>query len=180
METFLPKDYSAPKQGGNYFKFVKGENRFRIMSHAIVGFEYWNKDNKPVRSRTQFEGTPTDAKTDDEVFKQKHFWAFVVYNYEEKRLQIMELTQTTIMSSIEALVANKKWGSPLGYDIVVQAEGDGLEREYTVVPEPHTKAPGADTSKINLEELFVAGDPFNSVSQEKPDYPVNDTDLPFP
>lgn len=164
MNTFLPAGYEAPKQGGNYFKFQKGANTFRIMSSAVVGFEYWTQDKKPVRSKTPFEGVPEDAKLDDGTFKQKHFWAFVVWNYEEKRLQIMELTQSTIMSSIEALVANKKWGAPQGYDIVIQAEGDGLEREYTVVPEPHTEAPKADISKINLEALFTGEDPFNSAS----------------
>lgn len=167
MNTFLPQGYEAPKTSGNYFTFVKGDNRFRVMGHAIVGFEYWTKDKKPVRSKTPFEGVPEDAKLDDGIFKQKHFWAFVVWNYEEKKLQILELTQSTIMGPIEALVNNKKWGAPQGYDIVVQADGDGLEREYTVVPEPHTKAPEADISKINLEELFVGGDPFNSVSPAK-------------
>lgn len=175
---FLPKDYTAPKQGGNYFKFQKGENRFRIMSHAIVGFEYWTKDSKPVRSRLPFKEFPEDAKNEDGTFKQKHFWAFIVWNYEEERLQIMEITQSTIMSGIEALVNNTKWGSPKDFDIVVKASGDGLEREYTVVPEPHTEAPKADVSKINLEELFVGGDPFNSVSQEKAE-DIDPENIPF-
>lgn len=175
MDSFLPKDYSAPKTTGNYFRFAKGENRFRILGPAVVGYEYWNKENKPVRSRTPFKEMPADAKVEDGTFKQKHFWAFVVWNYEEERPQIMEITQSTIMSGIEALVNNAKWGAPTGYDIVVKASGDGMEREYTVVPEPHTKAPEADISGIALEELFNGADPFKGASGA----PVEPTEDPL-
>ena len=158
--SFLPKGYSAPKVEGNYYRFEKGQNRFRIMSSAIVGYEYWTVDKKPVRSRSPFKSVPADAKLDEGVFKPKHFWAFVVWNEEVGRVQILEITQTTIMSAIEALVKNPKWGAPQGYDIVITATGDGMEREYNVVPEPHTPAPDKDISNIYLEELYTGGDPF--------------------
>lgn len=158
--SFLPKGYTAPKTAGNYFKFEKGENRFRIMSSAIVGHEYWTADNKPVRSRSPFRSVPDDARLDEGVFKPKHFWAFVVWNYALNRLQVMEVTQQTIQSAIEALVQNPKWGPPQGYDIVIKASGDGFDREYTVVPEPHTPAPQHDISNVYLEELYTGGDPF--------------------
>ena len=29
--TFLPKDYVAPKAGGNYLKFKDGDTTFRIL-----------------------------------------------------------------------------------------------------------------------------------------------------
>lgn len=179
MDSFLPKDYTTPKTGGNYFRFVKGENRFRILGPAIVGFEYWNTANKPVRSRTPFKGVSEDAKLNDEGdFRPKHFWAFTVWNYEEERAQIMEITQTTIMAGIEALVNNKKWGDPKGYDIVVEASGDGMEREYRVVPEPHTKAPEADISGIALEELFNGADPFKG-SSEASEEALDPKSVPF-
>ncbi len=177
MDSFLPADYTAPKTSGNYFRFVKGENRFRILGPAVVGFEYWTKATKPVRSRSPFNGIPEDAKLNDEGdFRPKHFWAFVVWNYGEERPQIMEITQTTVMSGIEALVNNKKWGAPTGYDIVIEATGDGLDREYRVVPEPHTEAPKADISGIAIEELFNGGDPFkgNSGASSEPT-----EDIPF-
>lgn len=177
MDSFLPTGYEAPKTSGNYFRFVKGENRFRILGPAIVGYSYWTKANKPVRSRTPFKGIPEDAKLNDEGdFRPKHFWAFVVWNYEEERPQIMEITQSTIMSGIEALVNNAKWGAPQGYDIVVKASGDGMEREYTVVPEPHTRVPEADISGIAIEELFNGADPFKGASgaSETPNEPTED------
>lgn len=174
--SFLPTGYTAPKASGNYFKLEKGENRFRILSSAIIGYEYWTVDKKPVRSRTPFNGTPQDAKLEDvkdqqgnvirREFRPKHFWAFVVWNYAESKIQVMEITQTTIMSAIEALVKNPKWGKPQGYDIVVTATGDGFDREYSTVPEPHTDAPTADISNIYLEQLFDGGDPFNATTSD--------------
>lgn len=174
MNTFLPEGYEQPVSEGNYFRFKLGENRFRILSSAITGFEYWTKDKKPVRSKTPFEERPEDMQVDGQV---KHFWAFVVWNYEAKKPQIMEITQTTIMNGIGAYTDNHKWGDPSKYDFVVKASGDGLEREYQVMAEPHSEAPKADISKINLQALYSGADPF---SQDKVDYPTEEAeDIPF-
>lgn len=162
---FLPKDYEAPKTEGNYFKFKKGTNTFRILSPAVVGFEYWTKANKPVRGTEAWEEVPEDAKRAENGSFQKHFWAFIVYNYDLKKPQIMEITQRTIQDAIEAYVENPKWGDPTKYDIVVKATGDGLEREYTIIAEPHTPAPEADISHINLDALFYSEDPFTSTTK---------------
>lgn len=172
---FLPKNYEAPKTGGGYYKFVKGENRFRILSPAITGFEYWTKDNKPVRQKEAWEEVPEDAKRSESGGFQKHFWAFAVWNYEESRVQILEITQSTIQRQIEGYVENKKWGDPTKYDLVVNATGDGMEREYNTLAEPHTDAPEADITGINLEALYLSEDPFTS--KNKPELKAED--VPF-
>lgn len=86
----------------------------------------------------------------------------------------MEITQKTIQDAIEAYVENPKWGDPTKYDLVVKATGDGLEREYTTIAEPHSPAPEADIQKINLDALFFSEDPFTSertLGAEKAKYP---------
>lgn len=176
--TFLPANYEAPVSEGNYYKLKKGDNTFRILSDAITGFEYWNLSNKPVRSVEPWEEMPADIKPDSRV---RHFWAFVVYNYDAKKPQILEITQKTIQEALEALVNNKKWGDPRKYDVVIKATGDGLEREYTVIPEPHTEAPNVSVSQINLGALFLGEDPFSSKA-EPDSYPTNELragDVPF-
>lgn len=175
--NFLPDAYEAPQTTGNYFKFKKGLNTFRILSPAIFGYEYWNRSNKPVRSPEPWDERPEDMKDDGTV---KYFMAFVVWNYEAKKAQILEITQKTVREAIEGLSMNKKWGDPSKYDIVVDAKGDGLEREYSVLPEPHSEAPKADISGINLNALFVGEDPFNStaVAPEKTDE-LKPEDIPF-
>ncbi len=160
--TFLPKNYSIPETPSNYFKFQEGINRFRIMASAVTGFEYFTADNKPVRSKEPFEETP-NIKKDGKV---KAFWAFPVFNYQNKSIQILELTQKTIMSVIKSLVDNPKWGLPFLYDIAVTKTGEGLETEYSTVAEPPIGEPD-DMIKneyfetpVNLEALFEGKDPF--------------------
>ena len=62
--SFLPDEYKAPIS--NYLKFIEGENTFRILGNAIVGYEYWNTKNKPVRSKEPFEDVPADIQMDKE------------------------------------------------------------------------------------------------------------------
>lgn len=175
--TFLPDGYSVPKQPSNYFKFEEGENKFRILSKAIVGYEYWNTEKKPVRLKEMPTEMPVDIRRDDKgvAEKIKHFWAFKVWNYQEKLVQICEISQSSIQGEIEGLAQSQEWGDPKGYDIVVTRKGKGIDTEYTVRSNPHTpisdEVKQADSAKnVNLEALFDGNDPFeapeSSQSQE--------------
>ena len=163
--NFLPQGYKIPDTKG-YMKIKEGENTIRILSSPVVGYEYWTNDVKPIRSKTQFKETPNiRLDKDGNPTKIKHFWAFVVWNYEAGAVQILELTQSTIQSVIKALVDNKKWGDPKNYDITINRIGEGFDTEYSVVPNPCT---GLDqeilmqyaAKKINLEALYDGKNPF--------------------
>ena len=55
MSDFLPSDYKIPTTS-KYMKFKQGENRFRILTSPIIGWEYWvntEKGRKPVRKRSE-------------------------------------------------------------------------------------------------------------------------------
>lgn len=166
MTNFLPDTYENIPTTSNYFKFEDGENNFRVLSSAIVGFEYWNTNNKPIRSKTSWTHIPDDIKFDDDGrFKINHFWAFVVYNYNEKRIQILEVTQKKIQRAIKALVDNPKWGDPKGYDISVTRSGKGFETDYVTMPSPHSQLDEGITKQyqamqIDLEALYSGDDPF--------------------
>ncbi len=159
--TFLAKGYKMPVST-NYMKFAEGKNTFRVLSDAITGWEYWTTDNKPVRSEEPFEEMPDDIKKDQNgKSKISHFWAFVVWNYEAKRVQILELTQKSVMNAIQALYDEPEWGDPKGYDIVINRSGAGLDTEYGILAKPHSKTPEeAKVGKINLQALFENKDPF--------------------
>jgi len=165
-EKFFPtEDYTIP-QHSNYMKFVEGENTFRVLSSAIVGYEYWNKDNKPMRSRECPETKPMDIKTEkDGSWKINHFWAFVVWNYEAKKIQILELTQKGIMKAVKAYIDNTKWGNPKEYDFTVTRTGSGLDTEYQTMANPHSELESDIRGQyiktsINLEKLYDGEDPF--------------------
>ena len=163
MTDFFPtEDYKIPETS-NYMKLTEGEHTFRVVSSAITGFEYFNKENKPIRSREPFEEVPNDIKKDGRI---NHFWAFIIWNYDAKRLQIMEITQKTIMTPLKVLIDNPKWGSPKKFDITITRKGSGFnDTEYAVMPNPHTEvseetADAFLNTNIKLENLYNGKDPF--------------------
>jgi len=164
--SFLPDGYEAPVMGGGYMKLTDGDNVFRVLSSAIVGYEYWTTENKPVRSKTPFDETPNiKSNKDGSPQKVKHFWAFVVWDYQTKNVEILQLTQSSIQGAITNLVKDADWGDPKAYDIKISRTGSGIETEYAVNPKPH-KAVDAEIVKayeekeINLEALYTGGNPF--------------------
>lgn len=167
MNDFLPDGYEVPVSSGNYMKFEKGDNLFRVLSSAVVGYEYWNHQNKPVRVTKKPESMPADIRLDEEgEVKIKHFWAFIVWNYKAGKIQVLELTQATIQSAIENLVRDTDWGDPKGYDIKVTRTGEKLETEYTVSPKPHMPvkpeiASALASTPFDLKNLFKGEDVFD-------------------
>lgn len=169
----LPDGYKEPITS-NYMKLEEGDNSFRILSKIIVGMEYWiaSEDGKgrvPVRRKmdegieiSELEIDPKTGKLD----MPKHFWAFVVWNRNAEKIQILEITQATVRKAIAALERNKKWGDLRDYDICVTGEGQGIERRYpAILPEPKEKVEKKildiyKNTKINLEALFDGDDPF--------------------
>ncbi len=160
--SFLPTDYQSPKTSNYYMKLQEGENRIRILSKPIFGWEDWH-DNKPVR----YAMDKKPAKAFDPKKQIRHFWAFVVFNYQEEQIQIMQVTQATIRKSLESLCRDTDWGSPYSYDIKIVKTGDGVDTEYTVNPVPHKKLDEYliacfDDRRCNLNALFDNADPFSS------------------
>jgi hypothetical protein len=158
---FLPKGYQAPKSSNNYMKFQAGENKFRILSTPVIGWEDW-QDKRPIRFG--FDSKP--SKSIDPKKPVKHFWAMIVWNYSEEQIQILHLTQTSIREAIETLVNDENWGAPYCYDIKVFKTGEKIDTEYKVTPVPHKALDpyviGQFTQKpCNLEAIFTTIDPFD-------------------
>jgi len=166
-DNFFPTDdYKVPVTNDYLNKFPQGDTTFRVLSSVVIGYEYFNKDNKPIRQKEQFTTAPADIKDGG---TPKHFWACVVWNYEAERVQILEIAQKSIMTAIKALVDNTKWGSPKGYDITINRKGTTMnDTEYSVMPNPHTEISDAikaayEARPVNLEGLFNGADPFKVV-----------------
>ena len=179
MNDFLPNGYKTPEIQSNYMELEEGQNAFRILSSAIVGYKWWvdadEGRRKPKRVRTANE-VPTAVKNaiNDED-KAKHFWAFTVYNYNTETIQVLELKQQTIMRAIEAFVNNAKWGDPKKYDIIIEKVKTGTKDwdvEYSVIPDPPTQLDAgiAELAKqipVNLTALYKGEDPFAETDEEK-------------
>lgn len=179
----LPKNYETPKSGpGLYTKFEEGETEIMICDTAIFGSEYWTTDNKPVRSPNHIKwddmknpklnenGQPRDAK---------FFMAMPVWNVTHGCFQVMEITQTTIMTVLEYLDQSDKWPDPIyGFTISINRKGKELDTEYSVQGNP----PNAETEIVadkaarayeeakkngfKIERLYNGGDPFKPSEYE--------------
>lgn len=185
----------APKipSMSNYLKLSEGDTTFRILSPVITGFEYWNTEKRPIRLKAEPIGIPSDlGQNEGKPNPIRYFWAFVVWNYKEERVQIAEFTQKTILVPIEALWNNGKWGDPMNYDITITKKGTTLnDTEYSVVPNPKEKVDpkiqeAYKNRPIDLEALYRGEDPFAGETKMKPaispqDYPpsINSSDIPF-
>lgn len=180
MNDFLPNSYDVPQKAGNYMKFQDGENKFRFLSSPILGWEGW-KDmgdgtRKPIRHKMNEPFDPSEVEPES----IKHFWASVVWNYKDKKIQILEITQKSIQKTLRALANNEDWGSPLHYDILVVKSGQKLETEYQVNPIPPRDLDESivkeyKQSNIDLNKLYTGEDPFAVTSSNEA---INLDDIP--
>jgi len=112
----------------DYFKFKSWDNKFRILTSPIIWYEYFDIEDKPHRSKEVIKD-PIDIK---EKGKVKQFRAFLVYNYDEKRIQVMSITQAGIKQQIQWYINDADYWNPLDYDIKINKTGDWLETKYQV------------------------------------------------
>lgn len=156
-------------------KFQEGINTFRIFDKPVLGNEFWTTtaDGKksPVRRKLGVPILDSEKERNDkgEIIEPKHFWAMKVWNYKEQSVQILEITQKTIIKSLISYIENPKWGNPNGYDISVTKKGNGKETEYFTDHDPKEEVPDeikdqVNSVSVNLEALFTNEDPFKMES----------------
>lgn len=169
-ELFLDPNYEIPKEPGKYMKFQQGQNKVRILARPILGHVAWNNENKPIRVRMEEKMPMEHLRIENGEKKIKHFWAMPVWNYSEKLVQILEVTQSTIQRGIKSYAQNDDWGSPLEYDLTISKSGEKLLTEYEVMASPHKTLAKevVDAWKVvqekgfDLNKLFENGDPFGN------------------
>lgn len=179
VADFLPPDYETKAGGNNYMKLQSGENRLRILSRPIIGWLDWAEQNgKKTPLRYRRDEKPTTSQDANKPVKE--FWAFIVYNYKDSAIQVLEITQATIKKSIQDLSRNEDWGNPFKYDLKITKTGENMSTEYAVMPVPHREVTKEVQEALilkpcNLEALFNGEDPF-----DVNDKPVTKNDaLPF-
>ena len=165
MTDFFKKDedFSIPVTS-MYMKFSEGDNTFRILGSfsegtAIQGIEYWKTvegTRKPIRI-TRDQTIPAselelNPRTGEPEFP-KYFWAFPVWNYQDKKIQILEITQKTILNYIKKQISNPKWGNPLDYDFTVTKGKPEEKPLYTISNNP--KEPLDKEILVQYKALFI-------------------------
>lgn len=145
-------------------KIQPGENKIRILSKPIFGWEDWdeiNGEKKPVRSKY----TTKPPIPIHESKPPKHFWAMVVWDYKDEKIKILQITQAMIRNRLMELTADEDWGAPYFYDIKITKTGEGNMTKYAVTPVSHKKVSEAVRTAfyekpVRLEALYTNGDPF--------------------
>lgn len=173
----LPKDVKIPKSSGQFAKFQDGVNKFRVLSDAVIGWEGW-KDNKPFRH----EGEVCKIKPEQVDLNQNgrpninYFWALAVWNYNEKKIQVLEITQKTIMGVLYELEQKEEYGDLKGYDIEITKKKEGDKTTYTTLgmpPKPVKEEikQAYEESDVKLEKIFEGEYPMEEEETTTEDVP---------
>lgn len=174
--SFLPQEYTAPVSGGHYAKINDGENKFRILSKPLLGWVGW-QNKKPLRFH--YKSKPDISF--DEGKTARHFWAVIVWDYSDKSIKVLEITQSTIQQAIVDLSRSEHFGAPWEYDVIITKSGRDKNTKYNVLPLQKTKVSdeihkASLETPIYLDNIFTGADPFD-VKDKSTEIQINQ--LPF-
>jgi hypothetical protein len=144
----LPTDVTGGVGGGDYFKPALGQNKILIVGDAVIGYEYWTAEEKPVRSKTKFDEpldnpkvsqvkNPKTGETESKIDGQKFFWAMPVYDFKDETFKLWQVMQKGVKESLASYQKNPEWGNPVGnYTLSIDRSGEGFTTKYNVVANP--------------------------------------------
>ncbi len=104
--------YEPPTSSGAFFGLKDGETkRIRIQSEPYVYRDIFKKDGEPDKVSTRY--------------------AWLIFNHDEKKAQVLKQSGT-FYSSLATLVKNPDYGNPTEYDVHIARAGTGTDTKYTV------------------------------------------------
>jgi hypothetical protein len=180
--SFFPKEIKV-ESTSRYTKLDKGTTRIRMFGKPFFYYETWLDKDDGGRTPKRFALTDSISTAELGPDGIKQVMSIVIYNYNESAIQILSISQKTILKAIKNYSENSKYGDPTGYDINITKEGEGKQTRYTVIADPKEKAPkeaidAYENENIELEMLLLNGDPFNHPNEKKPQT-VDKDDLEF-
>lgn len=175
--TFLPTNEKEPvtKNYLNPSDVDENGTTFRVLSSAITGQEYWKtitddegkESRKPVRVGANDNVFVSELEENrwGELDIPKYFWAFVIWNVDAQKVQIMNIKQKKIRAQIKALLNSKSWGDPKDYDLTLSKTGEKLSTVYTIQPNPKKEMDKGivrmyKDMNIDMEDWRKGEDPF--------------------
>lgn len=172
---FLPTDFDKLTTQKRYLKlsqFKEGESKIRIVMKPIAGWIDW-QDNKPFRYRP----TEKPSFSFDEDKPMKAFWALYVWDYDRQDLFILEITQMSVIKSIEKCAKDQDWGDFTQYDFKISKKGANKETRYDVTPVPHREmtkecATRLLESPVRLSALYEGKDPWSDLIEAPESFKV--------
>lgn len=136
-----------------YYKTKVGANRFRIVSEAIPVWTAFDRVNKTARKYLDSNQAAGDREA-------KMRYAMWVIDRADNNFKVAEFG-FSITSQIQELSASEQYGFTdlPKYDMTLNRKGEGLETEYTLIPDrmdkPLTAAEAVMASELeNLTTFF--------------------------
>lgn len=190
---FLSKTASATvnaSSGGNYFSPSKlqdgGSARFALLTdEPLEFFESWGTapDGSSKPFRFDYEPTYEDVVTEMGTYTPregrggpgtadiKFCIAVPVFNYEAGAVQVMSISQKSILRELDAISQEEDYSNLLEWDFTLSKKGSGLTTEYKLRPAPRKKG-SADTiasawsevqsDGFDISRLLTGGNPFKA------------------
>ena len=190
---FLSKQASATVSssgsGGGYLQVSKladgGSVRFALLSDEPLEFyECWGTcDGNSKPFRFDYEPTPEDVAAEMGDFEPregrggpgtidiKFAIAVPVYNFDTGNVQVLSLTQKSILKEIDAISQMEDYDNLLEWDFNLSKKGSGLTTEYTLRPVPRKKGAQehvdaawieAKSNGFDVSRLLTGGNPFKA------------------
>ena len=192
--AFLSKSASAAvstnSTGGGYLSPSKlsdgGSVRFALLSDEPLEFyECWGTapDGTQKPFRFDYEPTPEDISTElgDYTPREgrggpgtadiKFAIAVPVFNYDAGTVQVMSLTQKSILRELDAISQEEDYSDLMAWDFTLSKKGTGLTTEYKLRPAPRKKGSQdhidsawdeAKTNGFDISRLLTGGNPFKA------------------
>ena len=192
--AFLSKSASAAvtnnSTGGGYLSPSKlsdgGSVRFALLSEEPLEFyECWGTapDGSQKPFRFDYEPTPEDISTELGDFTPregrggpgtadvKFAIAVPVFNYDSGSVQVMSLTQKSILRELDAISQEEDYSDLMAWDFTLSKKGTGLTTEYKLRPAPRKKGSQdhidsawdeAKTNGFDISRLITGGNPFKA------------------
>ena len=175
--------------GGGYLnpsKIQSGNSvRFALLNDQPLEFyECWGEDASGKPQPFRFAQDPSSEDIETEMGSDysrrmnregtapeavKFAIAAPVYNYETEAVQILQLSQKSIISELDGISQMEDYANLLEHDFVLGKEGNGLDTKYSLRPVPRKK----DSDKIieaawtesleggfDIERLLTGANPF--------------------
>jgi hypothetical protein len=188
---FLSKQASAAVNttaGGAYFNPSKlsdgGSVRFALVTDEPLEFyEAWGvaPDGKSKPFRFDYEPTYEDVVTELGAFEPregrggpgtadvKFVIAIPIFNYEAGTIQVMSISQKSILRELDSISQEEDYANLLEWDFTLSKKGSGLTTEYKLRPAPRKKGSDAtiataweeaQSGGFSLDRLLTGGNPF--------------------
>ena len=159
---FLSQKASSAVAGGtgggylNPSKIQSGSSvRFALLSdQPLEFFECWGEAEDGSVKPFRFAEDPSDADIKEEMGDDysrrlnregtapegvKFAIAAPVYNFDTEGVQIMQLSQKSIIRELDGISQMEDYANLLEHDFVLGKEGNGLNTEYSLRPVPRKK-----------------------------------------